>query len=88
VGPILDLAVVLLALAVIVSLCLLAWTLGVSAVRAVRQSRVEVAGARRRLAAAERRLTETNHETVHYLRQLASRTASPWARERGDASGE
>jgi hypothetical protein len=55
VGPFFDLAVVILALVVVGSLALLAWTLGVSSVRAVRQGRNDVAAARRTVAAAEGR---------------------------------
>ena len=55
-GLILDLAVVALAVAVIGSLALLAWTLAVSAVRAVADGRAEVAAARRRVTEAEARL--------------------------------
>ena len=56
VGLILDLAVVALALAVIGSLALLAWTLAVSAVRATRDQRREVASLRQRVADADERL--------------------------------
>jgi hypothetical protein len=52
VGLILDLAVAALALLVIASLGMLAWTLGVSAVRATRQGRRQVADAREIVAEA------------------------------------
>ena len=55
-GLVLDLAVVMLGLLVIGSLALLAWTLAVSAVRAIRRERVRVAGAREQVAAAEGRI--------------------------------
>lgn len=55
-GLILDVAVVALATLVIVSLALLAWTLAISSVRAVRLEREKVAGARQRVRAAEERL--------------------------------
>ncbi len=55
-GLILDLAVVALAVAVIGSLALLAWTFAVGAVRAVDERRREVAAARRRVTEAEERL--------------------------------
>jgi hypothetical protein len=56
VGLILDLAVVILGLLVIGSLALLAWTLAVSAVRAVRRERDRVAEARRSIAKTEERV--------------------------------
>ena len=55
-GLILNLAVVTLGLLVIGSLALLAWTIAVSAVRAVRRERERVADARRSVAAAEERV--------------------------------
>jgi hypothetical protein len=56
VAPILDLTVIALAVFVTGSLGLLAWTLGVSAVRSTRRGRQEVVLARLGLARAERRL--------------------------------
>jgi hypothetical protein len=53
---VLDLAAVTLGLLVIGSLALLAWTLAVSAVRAMRRERERVADARMAVAAAERRI--------------------------------
>lgn len=67
VASILDLAVVLLALMVCVSMGLLAWTLGVSIPRMVRRSRASIVEARLELATAERRLREA-------LRERASST--------------
>lgn len=55
-GLILDVAVVALATLVIVSLALLAWTLAVSSVRALRVERERVALARQRVRIAEERL--------------------------------
>jgi hypothetical protein len=53
---VLDLAVVTLGLLVIGSLALLAWTLAVSAVRAIRGERARVAESRMAVAVAERRI--------------------------------
>jgi hypothetical protein len=57
---ILDLAVVALALVVCGTLCLLAWTLGVTVPAAARRAREDVGQARLWLAEAERRLRERN----------------------------
>ncbi|HEX5395663.1 MAG TPA: hypothetical protein VFX74_01095 [Candidatus Limnocylindria bacterium] len=57
-GPILDLAVIALSVLVCGSLGLLAWTLGVTGVQAVRLERARVADARARLAAVHRSLPE------------------------------
>jgi hypothetical protein len=62
VGPLLDLAVVALAVMVCGSLVLLAWTLGVSTPRALRRSRTDLVVARLQLTRAERRLRETVDE--------------------------
>jgi hypothetical protein len=56
VGLILDLAVAALALAVVGSLALLAWTFAINGVRATRQARHRVAGLRAELADGEARL--------------------------------
>jgi len=56
VGWILDLAVVAVAILVCTSLALLAWTLGISATRALRRLRRDILLARLELAVAERRL--------------------------------
>ena len=58
-GPILDLAVAALAVTVVASLALLAWTLAVSAVRAVNQGRSQVLGWRQSATDAEARLGST-----------------------------
>jgi type II secretory pathway pseudopilin PulG len=56
VGSILDLAVIAVAILVSITLGLLAWTLGVSATRALRRVRRDILLARLELATAERRL--------------------------------
>jgi hypothetical protein len=56
VGSILDLAVIAVAILVSITLGLLAWTLGVSATRALRRLRRDILLARLELAVAERRL--------------------------------
>ena len=73
-GLILDLAVVVLALVVIGSLALLAWTLAVSAVRASRRGLVEVADARRSIADADARLRASAARAGSTLEKLARRT--------------
>ena len=73
-GLILDLAVVVLALVVIGSLALLAWTLAVSAVRASRRSLVEVGDARRSIADADARLRASAARADSTLEELARRT--------------
>lgn len=55
-GQLLDLAVIGIAILVSLTLALLAWTLGVSAVRAVGRARRRVLVARLLLARAERNL--------------------------------
>jgi glycine/D-amino acid oxidase-like deaminating enzyme len=75
VGLILDLAVVALALVVIGSLALLAWTLGVNAVRSVRRGRESVAEARRSAAESEVRLVAGAEQVRSTLEQLTRRTA-------------
>ena len=55
-GLILDLAVVAVAMVVIASLALLAWTLGVSGARAVADERERVAAMRRSVAELKGRL--------------------------------
>ena len=73
-GLILDLTVVVLALVVIGSLALLAWTLAVSAVRASRRGVVEVADARRSIADADARLRASAARAGSTLEELARRT--------------
>jgi len=75
VGLILDLAVVALALVVIGSLALLAWTLGVSAVRSVHEARASVAEARRAVAESEVRLVATAARIRSGLERVARLTA-------------
>lgn len=58
-APILDLAVVVLAVMVCVSLGLLAWTLGVSITRVLHRIRENLVNTRLELTVAERRLRET-----------------------------
>jgi len=62
VGPLLDLAVVALAVMVCGSLVLLAWTLGVSTPRALRRGRTELFAARLQVTRAERRLRDAIDE--------------------------
>jgi len=75
VGLILDLAVAALALVVIGSLALLAWTLGVSAVHSVRRGRESVAEARRSTAESEARLAAVAEGAGSTLERLTRRTA-------------
>ncbi|MGI8829616.1 MAG: hypothetical protein ACR2I5_07600 [Candidatus Limnocylindria bacterium] len=86
-GLILDLAVVALALVVIGSLALLAWTFAVSAVRATRLGRSRVAGLRRSLTDAEARLRTTFARTSTTLDDLTRRTA-PTSPPVGDSPDE
>jgi hypothetical protein len=58
VAPILDLAVVVLAVMVCVSLGLLAWTLGVSVTRVLSRTRENLVNTRLELTVAERKLRE------------------------------
>jgi hypothetical protein len=73
VGLILDLAVVALAVAVIGSLALLAWTLSVSAVRATNERRREVADARRRVASLEDRMRVARERAAATLTRVGER---------------
>jgi len=75
VGLILDLAVVALAVAVIGSLALLSWTLAVSAVRATREGREQVAALRRSVDEAEERLHAASARASATLTRLGERTA-------------
>jgi hypothetical protein len=75
VGLILDLAVVALALVVIGSLALLAWTLAVSAVRATHDGRVALARSRRSVADAEARLSAAAARGAAALAELTTRSA-------------
>lgn len=90
-GLILDLAVVALALVVIGSLALLAWTLGVSAVRSVRAGRMSAVEARRSVAESEVRLVAGAELARSTLERLTRRTQpktpmpTPSAGEQPDA---
>jgi hypothetical protein len=77
VGLILDVAVAVLTLVVIGSLALLAWTLAVSSVRAIREGRREVAELRATVAAAERRLVDSAAAASVRMQGLAQRTNRP-----------
>jgi VIT1/CCC1 family predicted Fe2+/Mn2+ transporter len=59
VGLILDLAVAALAVAVVASLALLAWTLAVSGVRGIHEGRRRIARLRTQVTDAEARLART-----------------------------
>jgi hypothetical protein len=65
---------VALALVVIGSLALLAWTVGVSAVRSVRRGRTSVAEARRSAAESEVRLIAGAEQARATLERLTRRT--------------
>ena len=58
-GLILDLAVAALAVAVVASLALLAWTLAVSGVRGIHEGRRRIARLRTQVTDAEARLART-----------------------------
>ena len=73
-GLILNLAVIVLAMVVVGSLALLAWTLGVSAVRHVRDGRKQVASSRQSVADAEARLRSASARATATLAELAQRT--------------
>ena len=82
-GLIFDLAVAALALMVIGSLALLAWTLAVSAVRAVEVGRERVTGLRQSLTDAEGRLQSASKRATEALAEL-SHYATPRAGDRSD----
>ena len=73
-GLIFDLAVVIIGLLVIGSLALLAWTLAVSGVRAVKAERARVEVARRSVAEAEARVTAAAADSAAILAELTSQT--------------
>jgi hypothetical protein len=77
VGLILDLAVAALALLVVSSLALLAWTLGVGVVREVRRGHRQVAELRRDLVESEYRLRAGAATARATLAELTARTTSP-----------
>jgi type II secretory pathway component PulJ len=85
VGLILDLAVVVLAVVVIGSLALLAWTLAVSAVRASRRSLAGVTDARRSIASVDARLRAFAARAGATLEELSHRTGTEAEREQRDA---
>ena len=76
-GLILDLAVVALALIVVTSLALLAWTLGVSAVRAAQNGRQQVIQLRGAVAEAEARLSTAAADAEAAIAALAARVTPP-----------
>jgi hypothetical protein len=84
VGLILDLAVVVLAVVVIGSLALLAWTLAVSAVRASRRGLAGVTDARRSTAGADARLRASAARAGAALEALSRRTGVEPQREHRD----
>ena len=86
VGLILDLAVVILGLLVIGSLGLLAWTLAVSSVHSVEQSRERVSGSRRTIAETEARLRTSAADATATLSDLAARTTPSRPAPPGDRS--
>jgi hypothetical protein len=73
VGPILDLAVIALSVIVCVSLALLAWTLGVTGVAAIRGERARVDALRQRLAVLERAAPERLGAIDEVAMQLSRR---------------
>jgi hypothetical protein len=77
VGLILDLAVAALALLVIGSLALLAWTLGFSAVRSARLGRRQVVDLRTDVAEAESRLRSSAAAATATIAELVARTTPP-----------
>lgn len=78
-GSVLDLAVVVLAVMVCVSMGLLAWTLGVSITGVLRRTRASLVDARLELAVAERRLRQTARELAEE-RANQRETAAPRSR--------
>jgi hypothetical protein len=62
VASIFDLAVLVLAIMVCISMVLLAWTLGVSITRVLRHTRDSIVNARLELVVAERRLRDAARE--------------------------
>lgn len=70
-GPVLDLAVVALSVLVCLSLALLAWTLGVTGVRAVREERARMAALRTQLGERERMLAARIERADAVLRRVS-----------------
>jgi hypothetical protein len=73
VGPILDLAVIALSVIVCASLALLAWTLGVTGVAAIRGERARVEALRQRLEVLERAAPERLGAIDEVAMQLSRR---------------
>jgi hypothetical protein len=73
VGLLLDVALVVLAVLVVGTLGLLAWTLGVTGLDSVRQERERVAALRQRLTDAERRLPSRAAAIREVLQRLSAR---------------
>lgn len=86
-APILDLAVVVLAVMVCVSLGLLAWTLGVSVTRVLRRTRENLVNARLQLTVAERRLREAAR-TLAEARQAGGTADRSRATSNGRTEGD
>ncbi|MGI8658790.1 MAG: hypothetical protein ACR2K4_08525 [Candidatus Limnocylindria bacterium] len=81
-GLILDLAVAALALVVIGSLALLAWTLGVSATRATRDGHRRVTEYRRAVAGADDRIRSSAARASGAMARLNARARSMTPGER------
>jgi hypothetical protein len=88
VAPILDLAVVVLAVAVCVSLGLLAWTLGVSITAVLRRTRENLVNTRLELTVAERRLRETAMTLAEARDASRARATERQATETGDRAAD
>jgi hypothetical protein len=88
VAPILDLAVVVLAVMVCVSLGLLAWTLGVSITRVLRRTRENLVNTRLELTVAERRLREAGQALAEAREAGLVRAAEPGATEQRLTEGD
>jgi hypothetical protein len=73
VGLLLDVALVVLAVLVVGTLGLLAWTLGVAGLDSVRQERERVSALRQGLTDAERRLPSRAAAIREVLRRLSAR---------------
>lgn len=84
-GLILDLAVAALALLVIGSLALLAWTLGVGAVAAVRDERRRIEDRRRSVRAAEERIHAGASRASVKMAELTARIRSTTSGDRPEA---
>jgi hypothetical protein len=73
VGLLLDVALVVLAVLVVGTLGLLAWTLGVTGLDSVRQERERVSALRQGLTDAERRLPSQSAAIREVLQRLSAR---------------